>query len=76
MPGQMWNRDRPPPAELAQLASLWQQLNARGLPNLWVPSERDFYEVGEIPILGTGKLDLKKVKEMALERAKGVLEAR
>jgi acyl-[acyl-carrier-protein]-phospholipid O-acyltransferase/long-chain-fatty-acid--[acyl-carrier-protein] ligase len=47
---------------------LWKQLNSKGLPNLWVPAERDFIQVQEIPILGTGKLDLKKVKEMALER--------
>src|SRR5205823_11515752 len=38
---------------------LWQQLNSRGLPNLWVPAERDFIEVAELPILGSGKLDLK-----------------
>ncbi|MGE3807412.1 MAG: AMP-binding protein, partial [Gemmataceae bacterium] len=48
--------------------NLWKQLNTKGLPNLWVPAERDFYQVPEIPILGTGKLDLKKVKEIALER--------
>lgn len=45
---------------------LWQQLNGKGMPNLWVPSERDFFQVPEIPILGTGKLDLKRVKEIAL----------
>ncbi|HEV3203040.1 MAG TPA: AMP-binding protein, partial [Gemmataceae bacterium] len=48
---------------------LSDQLGSKGLPNLWVPGERDFYEVAELPILGTGKIDLKRVKEMALERA-------
>lgn len=48
---------------------LWQELNARGLPNLWVPGERDFFEVAELPVLGTGKIDLKRIKEMAAERA-------
>ncbi len=47
---------------------LWQQLNSRGLPNLWVPGERDFLEVPELPILGSGKLDLKRIKEIALEK--------
>jgi acyl-[acyl-carrier-protein]-phospholipid O-acyltransferase/long-chain-fatty-acid--[acyl-carrier-protein] ligase len=46
-----------------------QQLAQRGLPNLWLPCERDFFEVSELPILGTGKLDLKRVKEIALEKA-------
>ena len=45
-----------------------QQLSSRGLPNLWIPSERDFYAVPELPVLGSGKLNLQGVKEMALER--------
>ena len=46
---------------------LWKQLNERGLPNIYVPSQRDFFQVAELPILGTGKLDLKKCKQMAQE---------
>jgi acyl-[acyl-carrier-protein]-phospholipid O-acyltransferase/long-chain-fatty-acid--[acyl-carrier-protein] ligase len=49
---------------------LWQELSGKGLPNLWVPRERDFFQVPELPILGTGKVDLKRVKEIALERAR------
>jgi acyl-[acyl-carrier-protein]-phospholipid O-acyltransferase/long-chain-fatty-acid--[acyl-carrier-protein] ligase len=49
---------------------LWQELSSRGLPNLWVPRERDFYTIPELPILGSGKVDLKKIKEIALEKAK------
>jgi acyl-[acyl-carrier-protein]-phospholipid O-acyltransferase/long-chain-fatty-acid--[acyl-carrier-protein] ligase len=45
---------------------LCQQLATKGLPNLWVPAERDFIEVPELPVLGTGKIDLKQVKELAL----------
>jgi acyl-[acyl-carrier-protein]-phospholipid O-acyltransferase/long-chain-fatty-acid--[acyl-carrier-protein] ligase len=44
-----------------------QQLSSRGLPNLWIPSERDFYAVPELPVLGSGKLNLQSVKEMAAE---------
>jgi acyl-[acyl-carrier-protein]-phospholipid O-acyltransferase/long-chain-fatty-acid--[acyl-carrier-protein] ligase len=47
-----------------------QKLNERGIPNLWVPGERDYFEVKELPVLGTGKLDLRKVKELALEVAR------
>jgi acyl-[acyl-carrier-protein]-phospholipid O-acyltransferase/long-chain-fatty-acid--[acyl-carrier-protein] ligase len=43
-----------------------QQLGGRGLPNLWVPSERDFISVTELPLLGSGKVNLKGVKELAL----------
>jgi acyl-[acyl-carrier-protein]-phospholipid O-acyltransferase/long-chain-fatty-acid--[acyl-carrier-protein] ligase len=44
-----------------------QQLVVRGLPKLWVPSERDFIPVPEIPVLGSGKMDLKRLKDLALE---------
>jgi len=50
--------------------AIWQQLSSRGLPNLWVPRERDFIAVPELPVLGSGKVDLKKVKEIALEKTK------
>jgi acyl-[acyl-carrier-protein]-phospholipid O-acyltransferase/long-chain-fatty-acid--[acyl-carrier-protein] ligase len=46
-------------------------LMGRGLPNLWVPGERDFFPVHDLPVLGSGKLDLKRVKEMALEVVAG-----
>jgi acyl-[acyl-carrier-protein]-phospholipid O-acyltransferase/long-chain-fatty-acid--[acyl-carrier-protein] ligase len=49
---------------------LCEKLNSKGLPNLWVPGERDFFQVNELPILGSGKLDLKKLKEIALEKTK------
>jgi len=46
---------------------LSEQLGFKGLPNLWVPGARDFYEVPQLPFLGTGKIDLKQVREMALK---------
>jgi acyl-[acyl-carrier-protein]-phospholipid O-acyltransferase/long-chain-fatty-acid--[acyl-carrier-protein] ligase len=49
------------------LHSLVEQLGAQGLPNLWIPSERDFKQIPEMPVLGSGKVDLKRVKEMAQE---------
>lgn len=42
-------------------------LSAAGLPNLFIPSPDSFIEVDAIPILGTGKLDLKGARDRALE---------
>jgi acyl-[acyl-carrier-protein]-phospholipid O-acyltransferase/long-chain-fatty-acid--[acyl-carrier-protein] ligase len=44
-----------------------RELVARGLPPLWVPSPESFRRVAAIPVLGTGKLDLKRLKELAIE---------
>jgi acyl-[acyl-carrier-protein]-phospholipid O-acyltransferase / long-chain-fatty-acid--[acyl-carrier-protein] ligase len=43
-------------------------LQAAGLPNLYLPSEDCFIEVDAIPILGTGKLDLRALQQMAREK--------
>jgi acyl-[acyl-carrier-protein]-phospholipid O-acyltransferase/long-chain-fatty-acid--[acyl-carrier-protein] ligase len=47
---------------------LVRRLSARGLPNLWIPSADSFAEIEEMPVLGSGKLDLRKLSEMAKER--------
>ncbi len=52
---------------------LCHKLATRGLPSLGLPSEHDFFQVPELPVLGSGKLDLKRVKEMALEMTQGSL---
>jgi acyl-[acyl-carrier-protein]-phospholipid O-acyltransferase/long-chain-fatty-acid--[acyl-carrier-protein] ligase len=39
------------------------------LPKLWVPKRGNFYHVDEIPMLGTGKTDLKRIRAMASEMA-------
>lgn len=46
-------------------------LGGAGLPPLWTPSLRDFYEVDELPILGTGKLDLVRLDALARARTGG-----
>lgn len=43
-----------------------RKLGEAGLPPIWIPSPDSFFRVDEIPILGTGKLDLKRVKDLAL----------
>ena len=42
-----------------------KKMQAEGLPNLWIPLPQHFYPVASIPILGTGKLDLRGIKETA-----------
>jgi acyl-[acyl-carrier-protein]-phospholipid O-acyltransferase/long-chain-fatty-acid--[acyl-carrier-protein] ligase len=59
------------PLNGANVHQLWQTLNSRGLPNLWVPGERDFFEIPEMPVLGTGKMDLRRIKEIAHTKVKG-----
>lgn len=48
-----------------QLQQLIENLDKVGLPNLWRPRPDAFYKVDAIPVLGTGKMDLKAVKELA-----------
>jgi acyl-[acyl-carrier-protein]-phospholipid O-acyltransferase/long-chain-fatty-acid--[acyl-carrier-protein] ligase len=40
-------------------------LRERGMPNLWIPKANDFYPIDEIPLLGTGKLDLRRIRDLA-----------
>jgi acyl-[acyl-carrier-protein]-phospholipid O-acyltransferase/long-chain-fatty-acid--[acyl-carrier-protein] ligase len=42
-------------------------LTEAGLPNLFIPSADSFFEIPELPVLGTGKLDLRGIKSVALE---------
>ena len=44
------------------MAELRQKLTAAGLPNLWIP--KTVVKVEEIPILGSGKLDLGKIQKI------------
>ncbi len=38
-----------------------------GLPNLYIPSADCFFQVDSIPLLGTGKLDLKRIRDLGNE---------
>jgi acyl-[acyl-carrier-protein]-phospholipid O-acyltransferase/long-chain-fatty-acid--[acyl-carrier-protein] ligase len=55
----------------ARLQGLLSGLGGLGLPNLWLPREDAFFRMTEVPLLGTGKLDLRKVKERALAAVQG-----
>ncbi len=49
------------------IEQLTEQLKQSELPNLWIPKKDSYFMVDEIPMLGSGKLDLKKIKAMAVE---------
>ncbi len=47
--------------------ALWERLCQTDLPRLWLPKREDMHHVDSIPTLGTGKTDLRRVKQMATE---------
>jgi acyl-[acyl-carrier-protein]-phospholipid O-acyltransferase/long-chain-fatty-acid--[acyl-carrier-protein] ligase len=53
----------------AQLPGVLEKLAKMGLPNLFLPRLEMFFKVDALPLLGTGKTDLKRVKQIALERS-------
>lgn len=40
-------------------------MRAEKFPNLWIPKTDDFIKIDKIPFLGSGKLDLRALKEMS-----------
>lgn len=50
-----------------ELEVLVERLKTCDLPNLWRPKATSFYRIGQIPVLGTGKMDLKRIKTLAKE---------
>ena len=50
-------------------ADIWRQLSETALPRLWMPKRENFYRVEALPTLGTGKLDLRRIRQLALELA-------
>jgi acyl-[acyl-carrier-protein]-phospholipid O-acyltransferase/long-chain-fatty-acid--[acyl-carrier-protein] ligase len=47
---------------------VYHRLSAANLPRLWIPATEDFVVVEAIPVLGTGKIDLRRLRELAEER--------
>ncbi|HLF14271.1 MAG TPA: acyl-[ACP]--phospholipid O-acyltransferase [Bacteroidota bacterium] len=56
--------------EPEKLKECIDKLQSSGLPNLWVPKPNQFYRVDSFPVLGSGKIDQRKLKEVAVELAK------
>jgi acyl-[acyl-carrier-protein]-phospholipid O-acyltransferase/long-chain-fatty-acid--[acyl-carrier-protein] ligase len=52
-----------------QLHACLEKLIQSDLPNLWKPRADQFFHVDALPFLGTGKLDLRRVRELAEQYA-------
>jgi len=50
-------------------AQAYEHLSSNGFPALWSPKRENFYRVDAIPTLGTGKLDLRRTRELAQQKA-------
>jgi len=50
-----------------ELHAVVEKLATADLPNLWIPRANQFFPVDEFPHLGTGKLDLRRIREIAIE---------
>ena len=54
--------------EESQIPGIVAKLIANGLPNLFIPPRPNFVKVDALPVLGTGKMDLRSLKRIAMER--------
>jgi acyl-[acyl-carrier-protein]-phospholipid O-acyltransferase/long-chain-fatty-acid--[acyl-carrier-protein] ligase len=50
-----------------KLAATLERFAQCELPPLWKPRNKEFYRIDALPVLGTGKIDLRGVKQKALE---------
>ncbi|MDH3769898.1 MAG: AMP-binding protein, partial [Nitrospirota bacterium] len=55
--------------EESLIPELLDKVAASGLPNLFIPKRDNFIKVDQLPVLGSGKLDLRALKRIALERS-------
>ncbi len=51
---------------------LLKRVRSYGLPALWIPRREHFYQVESLPLMGSGKLDLKQVRQTAQRLASSV----
>ncbi|HYN09189.1 MAG TPA: AMP-binding protein [Vicinamibacterales bacterium] len=49
--------------------TVWEHLSQTELPRLWLPRRENIHHLEAIPTLGTGKVDLRRLRQLALERA-------
>jgi acyl-[acyl-carrier-protein]-phospholipid O-acyltransferase / long-chain-fatty-acid--[acyl-carrier-protein] ligase len=50
-----------------EIKSVLERLPEAGLPNLWTPRANQFFHVDDLPHLGTGKLDLRRIRDLAAQ---------
>jgi acyl-[acyl-carrier-protein]-phospholipid O-acyltransferase/long-chain-fatty-acid--[acyl-carrier-protein] ligase len=58
-----------------QIERALQGLSTQGLPNLFIPRRENFIKLDAIPVLGTGKLDLKAMRRIAEEKLGSMVPA-
>jgi acyl-[acyl-carrier-protein]-phospholipid O-acyltransferase / long-chain-fatty-acid--[acyl-carrier-protein] ligase len=58
-----WDEERIP--------EILEKVAAQGLANLFIPARNHFIKVDTLPVLGTGKTDLRGVKRLAAEQIQG-----
>ena len=51
---------------------LLKRLRDTNLPKLWLPRRENFFQIEALPFLGSGKMDLSRVKETAKKLATAV----
>jgi acyl-[acyl-carrier-protein]-phospholipid O-acyltransferase/long-chain-fatty-acid--[acyl-carrier-protein] ligase len=54
-------------------AELWTRLCQSDLPKLWIPKPDSIYRIEVMPTLGSGKVDLRRLRQMALSGPSGRL---
>ena len=57
--------------EDAHIAVLKEKLSVCDLPNLWIPRGNAFHKIEELPVMATGKMDIKVARQMAVSMAGG-----
>jgi acyl-[acyl-carrier-protein]-phospholipid O-acyltransferase / long-chain-fatty-acid--[acyl-carrier-protein] ligase len=55
--------------EPAAVKPVIEKLAKSDLPNLWIPRTNQFFHIDELPHLGSGKLDLRRVHKIAMEKS-------
>ncbi len=50
-------------------AEVVAKLRASDISRLWIPDPADFIQTAALPVLGNGKLDLRKIQQIALQSA-------
>jgi acyl-[acyl-carrier-protein]-phospholipid O-acyltransferase/long-chain-fatty-acid--[acyl-carrier-protein] ligase len=58
-----------------EVDALPRRVRDAGLPLLWIPRREHFYQVDSLPVMGSGKLDLKLVKQTAQRLTTGTMAA-
>ena len=48
-----------------KIAEVVEKVKTQGLPNLFIPRKDRFVRVARLPLLGTGKLNLREIKQIA-----------